>query len=94
MHLRGVPPNFGLQASYRPQIVRPARASLKPASVWKPTGTPPHVCLCVKSEVLIPELQGFDHPSPELRYPLIYSFLVRNETKYTPSFSFAYVRGF
>lgn len=59
MHLRGVPPNFGLQASYRPQVGRSAQASLKPASVRKPKGIPPHACLDVKSEVLVPSTPGW-----------------------------------
>lgn len=54
MHLRGVPLNFDLQASYRPQVGRSAQASLKPASERKPTGAPPHACLGVKSQVLVP----------------------------------------
>lgn len=52
----GRPPEFRSSGIMQaPRSVRPAHASLKPASVWKPTGAPPHVCLC---QVLIPRTPG------------------------------------
>lgn len=57
-HLRGAPQYFGLQASYRPEVLDPVQASFK-ACLCRIPHSHSFSCLFVRFEVLILELEGF-----------------------------------